>query len=319
MCVCVPPWGLTYIRHPRSPKCLGSDQACCAPDETCDLDAILAKFRGVGWRQEKDYHVLLPLVLAVVRHQWRWNRSGVEACLGNSTALSACLAPSSTLGLAARTLFAADAQGLTQYGRELVARLNSTLAGPHSARDECNACAVATRPQFAPDTECLPASCAGCRCACFSALGALAPSLYRVQIEHCLEHVDRSRFLFVDYAELVRDHVGVMNRVAAHAGLAPFNFSRVTPAMANERFDASYPKFKTITGWNVLPDFNGSVLPRDIVQRLRAYFASDSAFSFPSRRRRVNIFVNFKADSRCEHWQAAQLRKLTGLALAEWD
>jgi len=248
------------------------------------MDAVIAEFRGQGWRREREYHVLVPLVLAVARHEWGVNRSRVEACLGNSTALSACLAPSSALGLAARTLFAADAQGLTEFGRAWVARLNFTLAGPHAARDACDACAVAARPLFAPDTQCLPAACEGCRCACFSALGDMARTLYRVQIEHCLEHVDRSRFLFVDYAELVRDHVGVMNRVAAHAGLAPFNFSSVTPAMANKKFDLSYPKFKTITGWNVLPDFKGSVLPRDMVMRLREYFASDSALLLLKRK-----------------------------------
>ena len=193
--------------------------------------------------------------------------------------------------------FQPDSDGLLNYDRSLFAHWNKLLESSKilEARRTCNQCpAPLSRLYEVPAVPYYEEKCIGCHCKCYTELDALAKSDYRSQIDHCFEHLDKSRFLFVDYDEMIKDYPETMARVVRHAGLEPFDFSNVTTAMAKEKFDHTYPKFKIITGWkhDLAPSWvNNATIPADLLAKLRAFYAPDAAY----------------------------LRKLTGLKLKGWD
>jgi len=225
-----------------------------------------------------------------------WASSSKANCFITKGNLGKCLAPGKQLGDFVPLSFAHDRELVEAEVNAELDRWRAALASPsmRAARAECNACAAhAPRKPHAPRA--LDA-CVGCRCRCRAELAKspLRHSLYRAQLEHCFEHVDRSRFLLLDYAAVAGEDMRLAaQQLAQHAGLAAFDFSRFTDADANARFDASHSRFKQSTAWaadSVPAWFANLTMPADLQARLREFFGEDTEY----------------------------LRTLTGLALKDW-
>jgi len=235
----------------------------------------------------------LAIVLQALQQMYAADSKSLGDCLASADALADCLQPGMRLGDVIKKTFDIDpVTGLLLYDRQLFASWQTLLdkAAVHESRRMCELCPKQSRRVVKVALH----QCVGCRCTCYRQLGLLGKSLYRAQIDHCLEHLDASRFLFVDYNEMIKDYAGTMNRVTAHAGLERFDYSRITTQMAKERFDAVFPKFKVVTGWkhDLAPSWVTNVsIPASLEQRLNEFYASDAPY----------------------------LRQLTGLKLEGWD
>ena len=99
--------------------------------------------------------------------------------------------------------------------------------------------------------------CMGCGCDCFPKPRMMSDisryfvwrSMYRAHLEHCFQHIPRSKVLIIDHAELKTKMPQVMDEVIRFTGLSYFNWTAVTNEMAEGAFDRAYPGFKNNTGW----------------------------------------------------------------------
>jgi len=136
--------------------------------------------------------------------------------------------------------------------------------------------------------------CTGCRCSCavpFQAPQFLWKSLYRPQIEHCLEHIPRQRLLILDFDDVQRNVSKALRQIVTHAGLAPHTFGPTSAAM--ERFHTTYPDFSA-GGWaeNATRAYTTHLqLSKSLERELSRFFAHDHD----------------------------AVRRLTGLRLASWS
>jgi len=226
--------------------------------------------------------------------------SDAARCFASPKALAACMQPQGAFGDLVPESFHevrgfASGRGAAYQNLLCKSRVRA-LDEPAvvAARAECDRCSAQqpTRVLAPTDSD----KCVGCRCHCLSVLAnhSVLLLLPRHTLEHCFEHIDRSRFLVLDYAAAAPNMSAHMSRVVKHAGLAPFDFSNVTNELADARFEREIsPSFKENTGW-----------AHDLAPKWYVDLAMPSVLAGQWR-----TFVNKDVD---------YLRRLTGLELSGW-
>jgi len=101
--------------------------------------------------------------------------------------------------------------------------------------------------------------------------------MYRAHLEHCFQHIERSRILIIDHEALEKRMPETMDLVQKHTSLDYMNFSQITTAMAESAFDKEYPGFKNNTGWGgeAVRITRKTYMPQDMKDQLNAFFHPD--------------------------------------------
>lgn len=101
--------------------------------------------------------------------------------------------------------------------------------------------------------------CVGCGCHCFPRSKHMSDvsklhawrSMYYLQLKHCFESLDISRFMFIDSEELRNKPTQVLNTMFEWAGLeSNLNFDNYSSEDLSTVFGKFFPDFETKTGWS---------------------------------------------------------------------
>jgi len=214
------------------------------------------------------------------------------ACLDSVDALVACLRPTGVFADLVPRAYESERAALNARAEAVFESwaAATTTDAVSKARRECDACA-----HDVWHTPSANETCVGCRCACRRALkaGQVEGLLYKPMLDHCFEHLDRKRFLLLDYDVTTRNITSAVTNIVRHAGLAPHDFSSVTHDDAMRRLDVMNFGLTSDTGWShdSAPAWLDNVtIPKHVADALHNFYAADNSY----------------------------LRRLTGLRLNGW-
>jgi len=242
--------------------------------------------------------LLGQFVRAYIAHSPGFWTSPDRECLENRTSLERCVRPNGPFAefVSWSLYYDGTLQNATaerKFRSWLLATQDNRILAARRACDQCASSQLPLEPQpMSGDVD----ACLGCRCQCRLAMARspIRGLLYRPMLDHCFEHLNRSRFLLLDYDVAAVNMSDTARRVVAHAGLSPFDFSRVTSSLALQKLNSTSQGFVSVTGWahdSAPASLDNVVRPSEhVLQALRTFYASDTDY----------------------------LRRLTGLPLQGW-